>query len=555
MRLLGGLKIKKFTHMKIKSITIKNFRSIGNTFILPNQFNVLVGQNNHGKSNFLEAIEWFYNGTGDISEIKRKGSGSEEMFVEIEFSDIQSGIDKMQNEKNKTALLKEFGEKETVKIIRKIDNENKAERLVFYPDRGEGEYGKPVTGFDKTLNDFLPKLQFVKTETHLKDIAKYGAKTEIGQMLSGVVSEVLFSEDEEYRGFVNKFNDLFIGDNSKVSRELSKIGSRVENHLKKQFPECEEVQFQVKSPKFDDLLKNFETNIDDGHKTTASEKGDGMQRALMLAIIQTYADYRRENENIKNFIFLIDEAELHLHPTAQRSLKNALLQLALEGDQIIITSHSSVLISDEIEDQMIFQVEKYQKITDIRPIEENEKHIVIFELLGGSPSDLLLPDNFLIVEGRSEFEFVSRILKRFYSSKNKKINILQSQGGTALSEKRMWAIHNCFLPLVERSNTKSPIYRNRLIVIHDLRNDENKAEVEQFYNAYKDLSDSQQIYEIQENTLEKYYPLPWKNENKLSGEEKFNLAIKVGDEIKSEQFKSEMPLIFKATEKLYELSF
>lgn len=541
--------------MKIKSITINNFRSIGNITISPSQFNVLVGQNNHGKSNFLEAIEWFYNGTGDISEIKRKGSGSEEIFVEIEFSDIQSGIDKMQNEKNKTALLKEFGEKETVKIIRKVDDENKAERLVFYPDRGKGEYGKPVTGFDKTLNDFLPKLQFVKTETHLKDIAKYGSKTEIGQMLSGVVNEVLFSEDEDYREFVNKFNDLFIGDNSKVSQELSKIGSRVEEHLKKQFPECEEVQFQVKSPKFDDLLKNFETNIDDGYKTTASEKGDGMQRALMLAIIQTYADYRRENENIKNFIFLIDEAELHLHPTAQRSLKNALLELALEGDQIIITSHSSVLISDEIENQMLFKVKKFQKITNIDPIQEDEKHNVIFELLGGSPSDLLLPDNFLIVEGRSEFELISRMLKRFYSERKKKINILQSQGGTSLSEKRMGAIHNCFLPLVERSNTKSPIYRNRLVVIHDLRNKENKSEVEKFYKIYIDLAENLQIYEIETDTLEKYYPSPWKNENKLTGEEKYNLAVMVGDEIEFEQFKNEMPIMFSAIEKLYELSF
>jgi putative ATP-dependent endonuclease of the OLD family len=541
--------------MHISKITIQNFRSIGSISITPSQFNVFVGQNNHGKSNFLEAIEWFYNGTGDISEIRRKGSGSEEIFVEIEFSDIQSGINKMQNEKNKTALLKEFSDRESAKIIRKVDKDNKAERLVFYPDRGEGEYAKPVTGFDKTLNDFLPKLQFVKTETHLKDIAKYGSKTEIGQMLSGVVNEVLFSEDEEYREFVNKFNELFVGESSRVSLELAKIGTRVENHLKKQFAECEEVQFQVKSPKFDDLLKNFETNVDDGHKTTASEKGDGMQRALMLAIIQTYADYRRENENIKNFIFLIDEAELHLHPKAQRSLKNALLELANGGDQIIITSHSSVLISDEVENQELFKVEKLEKITNIQPILEDDKHQVVFELLGGSPSDLLLPDNFLIVEGRSEFEFISRILTRFYSEKKKNINILQSQGFLSKSKNRINAIHECFLPLVERSNTRSPIYRQKLIIIHDDKNSQNKSEFNEFHKNYPDFKENNQIFNILTPSLESYYPEEWKNETKMNGEEKVILAKKVGDEITFEQFKSEMDVMYNALEQLFNKSF
>ena len=38
--------------MKISKITIKNFRSIEYAEIIPSAFNVLVGQNNHGKTNF-----------------------------------------------------------------------------------------------------------------------------------------------------------------------------------------------------------------------------------------------------------------------------------------------------------------------------------------------------------------------------------------------------------------------------------------------------------------------------------------------------------------------
>ncbi len=55
--------------MKITRIKIENFRSIEFTEIALGAFNVLVGQNNHGKTNFFEAIDWFYNGSGDVNQI------------------------------------------------------------------------------------------------------------------------------------------------------------------------------------------------------------------------------------------------------------------------------------------------------------------------------------------------------------------------------------------------------------------------------------------------------------------------------------------------------
>ena len=48
--------------MIINRITIKNFRSIQTMNAMEVQiFNVLVGQNNHGKSNFFDALNWFFN--------------------------------------------------------------------------------------------------------------------------------------------------------------------------------------------------------------------------------------------------------------------------------------------------------------------------------------------------------------------------------------------------------------------------------------------------------------------------------------------------------------
>lgn len=110
-----------------------------------------------------------------------------------------------------------------------------------------------------------------------------------------------------------------------------------------------------------------------------------------------------------SFLFMIDEAELHLHPSAQRSLKNALMGIS-STDQVLVNTHSSVLIVEDHPNQGIFRVEKLQGVTSIEAIDPVEKTNIIFDLLGGNPLDLLFPNNFLIVEGRSEFIFLTDII-------------------------------------------------------------------------------------------------------------------------------------------------
>lgn len=43
--------------MHIAKIIINNFRSVKHAKITVDDFNIFVGQNNHGKTNFFEAID------------------------------------------------------------------------------------------------------------------------------------------------------------------------------------------------------------------------------------------------------------------------------------------------------------------------------------------------------------------------------------------------------------------------------------------------------------------------------------------------------------------
>jgi hypothetical protein len=278
-----------------------------------------------------------------------------------------------------------------------------------------------------------------------------------------------------------------------------------------------------------------------------------MQRALMLAIIQAYADFRREHEETsKYFLFFIDEGELHLHPTAQRKLKNALFELANSGDQIFLNTHSSVLISDDTDGQYIFKVEKTDKKTNITPIQSYEKPYIVYDLLGGSPADLLLPKNFLIVEGTSELEFLTRVISRFYSTKPE-IQIIQASGDLKQAERSVNAIEQVFKPL-EKS-----LYKEKVIILFDQPN--NPAALTQFFTNHPSLKTNNQTFQLTVGNIEEYYPNQngWKKTatevNGMSSHAKVNLARQVGDGITQQQFEQDMQVAFDALQKCWELAY
>lgn len=97
--------------MKINKISISSFRSIDSITDLDLcEFNVLIGQNNHGKTNFFEAIEWFYNG-GDFEEIIQKGKDKSSVYVSLEFVGCLEGIERVQTQSHKTKIQGALGGK------------------------------------------------------------------------------------------------------------------------------------------------------------------------------------------------------------------------------------------------------------------------------------------------------------------------------------------------------------------------------------------------------------------------------------------------------------
>jgi predicted ATP-dependent endonuclease of OLD family len=535
--------------MKITRIEIENFRSIEKYDFLVKDFNVFVGQNNHGKTNLFDALDWFDSGKTDRANY-RNHDATLPIKVRVHFSQVQETLLSLPEGAYRTAIQNVLHEHDSL-IVEKTSEDDKRALII-----NKNRITNP-RGFDSALNYFLPKIVYVTTKHRLSDVASYKAKSPIAEMLGDVLVDMV-DHEPKYRDFLDLFNDLFNTSTSIFRKSVNDLQRRVEFYLSKQFAEGTTVTFRIENPEVEDMLKKFETEVDDGVKTKAEEKGDGMQRAIMLAIVQAYADYRKEKGIARNFVFLIDEAELHLHPTAQRSLKKALRDIVDNGGQVFINSHSSIFANEIFENQKIFRVEKRAGVSCVSEIEGKQEQLdSIYQLLGGSPSDILLPSNFIIVEGKSDYEFLKRIIMRFYGTNNKcqQIKVLFANGDIEREGELYHRIHETYKPLLTNG-----IYKNKVVFLLDKPHPSKKTQYEEFKKSHPYLVEGEQIQILPVSALEMYYPEPYKKtESEVNGmtqvKVKVDLAKEVGDSITLQQLKESMPMIVVTLDKAVELAY
>jgi len=535
--------------MRITRIEVENFRSIEKYNFEIDFFNVFIGKNNHGKTNLFDALDWFDSGKTEGSNYRNHDQNLA-IKVRLHFKGAQLAINSLPDGQYKTAMQNILEDKDEF-IVEKDSKTDKRTLII------NGSTKSNPRGFDSALNYFLPKIVYVTTKQRLSDVANYKAKSPIAEMLGDVLKDMVDNE-KKYKDFLELFDELFNKSDSIFRTSVNDLQRKVEFYLKKQFEETAEIKFYIENPVIEDMLKKFETVINDGVITKAENKGDGMQRAVMLAIIQAYADYRKQKQLARNFVFLIDEAELHLHPTAQRALKNALRDIIENQGQVLINSHSSIFANEQFPNQKIFKVEKSNNYSGIKLLTtEQEQLDSIYQLLGGSPHDILLPSNFIIVEGKSDCVFLEKVIERFYAS-NKKCNaikIIFARGDHEKQKSIYHCIHECYTPLLTNG-----VYKRKVIFLLDKPNPSKQSSFNEFKRSHPWLIDEEQLFHLPVSAIEMYYPEPFKKTEKeveamTAVQEKVNLAIRVAETISDEQFKKEMPIVYKMLEKAIEIGY
>lgn len=185
----------------------------------------------------------------------------------------------------------------------------------------------------------LFETNFIWADTNPNNEATFGSTTLCGLLLKEIAQAHITTS--EYREFQDSFNSVFNNPNSELRQKIAVVEQKVKRIFTEQFGQAD-IHFRFDELKIDSFFKSASIFIDDGVDIPMSEKGNGMQRSVALALLQVYAEELAHDEDqgqTKPFYLFIDEPELCLHPKGQTKLLKALLEIS-KTKQVFLTTHS-----------------------------------------------------------------------------------------------------------------------------------------------------------------------------------------------------------------------
>ena len=408
--------------MKIENVTISNFRSIIHVNIGFEDLMMFIGQNNHGKSNILYAILFFF------GEIKLEDldffDGTEELYVEILFKELdendQITFKKYLTHDNKILVrksayrsgsfqyngylnnpiedflqeinAKNYKKREIAETLPfydklpqsgtiKIDDIIKAQKEYIEENSSELSFNYEMEesnflGLKSVAQGIFGEVFFIPAVKNINDDLSSNKSSIFTKLYSKVISLITSSDGdianikEQVNNQFKKFKKYNENQSINVDRpaELNVFETKLSTNLAEWGVNLE---VEVLSPNIDEVFRSsVNIWIHDGIKTDINRKGHGLQRALTFSLIKTLSEQVQEEASLegqnrqvsKSSYFIFEEPELYLHPQAQKSLLYSLENLSLNS-QVVLCTHSSSLIS----------LEKYKSIAIVRKDNETKE--------------------------------------------------------------------------------------------------------------------------------------------------------------------------------------
>ncbi len=173
------------------------------------------------------------------------------------------------------------------------------------------------------------------------------------------------------------------------------------------------------------------------HKYYSMDKrSDGFKQFISLILSLSTENVA---DKLKNAIILLDEPEVHLHPSGIRYMRDELLKIG-KNNYVFITTHSNYMVDTEVIERHAI-IEK-AKITKFTPM-QRESNIYSDEVLGRAFGlnimKELLPEKLLIVEGGSDKKIIEHALRLLHPNLQ---FILKPAGGCTKMPTMARFVHN-----------------------------------------------------------------------------------------------------------------
>lgn len=346
----------------ISKVRIKNYRSLETLELDLGMSNLLIGQNNTGKSNFLLAINTAIIGTYDLTE-----------------RDIFVGDDN-RLEKSKTAIIDI--------LIRAVDKDKKElkEFTGFWTSvftetwittSGEGNFVgiRTEIRFDPIKDSYVARRHCIRQWKDSVDAAVLeNKKTVYNEDMRASLQAFYMDANRDivqdirnrksYFGRVTSSYDLTDKKVQEIEEQLSHVNALIINSIpslalteeristigKTIGSDSSKVAVEPLARKISDISKGMDITMKDGSAATfsISQHGYGTRSWVSFLTLAAFVEEQKrrlkaDDEEAEQYImFTMEEPEAHLHPQAQRQLFE---QISRFPGQKIISTHSPSIIA------------------------------------------------------------------------------------------------------------------------------------------------------------------------------------------------------------------
>lgn len=411
----------------ISKIYIENFKSIKNQEFELSNFTPLVGYNNAGKSNNLEAIKWVLRKTSLGANCFNNTSQPIVVVSKIEgiSHEILNNIDQTHR-----ARIEPFldGETLTIKRIQDAPGQTLAQiRLQVLDPNDNVTWQNNPTGIDNAIKDLFPEpIHIGAMENSEEDISKSSTTSTIGKLLAEIIGPIELQYGQQVNTALNGLKDILDVEGSNRAPELNAFDQEINVKLDAFFPDVQ-VKVHIPTPELKEVFKKGTIKVYENlfpNAKDVSSLGHGAQRAIQMTLIRHLADLKlNQQQNSTTTLLLIDEPELYLHPQAIEILRNSLAVLSNQGYQIIFSTHSPFMITHRdvgntvlVRKNDILGTFKRTTLKSAIPIIENhaQHQITLLYSLSNS-SNILFSEKIILAEGKTENRLIPVLLEKITS--------------------------------------------------------------------------------------------------------------------------------------------
>lgn len=441
----------------INNLKISNFRSCKDTNIALDKFTACIGYNNAGKSNIILALKFLLSGTSRNSPFNVNAFNNKEpICVEAQLSEIND-VHLQLLEETHAKKISEYLDSGTLKIKRESAETDfsKYEFKVF--DFENSEWKKLPTGFENSVVRLFPNLIHILAMSDAgEDSTKSKSSTTIGQLLELISEEIKIINEEKFSQSLNVLKNLLSCDSKERIKGLHDTDKEINDILNIYFPDIS-VKIDFPIPDISDIFKTGTLKIFDNHLHIRdfSQFGHGTQRSIQMALIQYLAELTQLGEKTRrsNTFICIDEPELYLHPYAISCVRETLQTLVKKGYQVLITTHSPMILSAESSMDAV-QIYKDSNLgtkaryTVNQSIASNPRAAQIQDIFKYNNSAVIFFNEFVLLgEGKTEIRLLPNIFLQVKKSHfhSLKVGIIETSGKSNLFPMRE-VINNLGIP-------------------------------------------------------------------------------------------------------------